>query len=238
MQTCDWQCLAVQDNDENRYAWADEDLVQANRKTFSFSRRQKFFESATGSFGRTANLFFLQVSFVFAGIEACTSWETCYPCEARGFDHRSVDKSGRSVGDLRSTSRKFWKKLDAASRFESFFSLSLERERSADETANWCRYTWASVFDRSQKFGESAARLDGLAKLSSRSNGVEGQIEPEIKRCGPIRVRCWSINASVTWDPRQNKKTNTILFILYSCSAKKIISGAWHTLASLVTRKW
>ena len=60
----------------------------------------KVFESATGSFGRTANLFFLKVSFVFAGIElfefeACTSWETCYPCrEARGSDHRSVGKSG------------------------------------------------------------------------------------------------------------------------------------------------
>ena len=31
------------------------------------------------SLRRTAKLFFLQVSFVFAGIEACTSWETCYP---------------------------------------------------------------------------------------------------------------------------------------------------------------
>ena len=29
---------------------------------------------------------------------------------------------------------------------------------------------------------------------------------------------------------------NTILFILYSCTAKKIISGACHTLASLLTR--
>ena len=36
---------------------------------------------------------------------------------------------------------------------------------------------------------DSAARLDGLAKLNSRSNGLEGQTEPEIKRCGPTRVR-------------------------------------------------
>ena len=28
---------------------------------------------------RLANLFFIQVSFVFAGIEVCTSWETCCP---------------------------------------------------------------------------------------------------------------------------------------------------------------
>ena len=34
-----------------------------------------------------------------------------------------------------------------------------------------------------------------------------------------------------------DKKTYTILFILYSCTAKKIISGAWHTLASLLTEK-
>ena len=97
------------------------------------------------------------------------------------------------------------KKLDAASRFESFFSLSLEGERSAGETAHRCTHTGASVFARRQKFCDSAARLDGLAKLSSRSNGLEGQIEPEIKRCGPTRVRNWCINASVTCDPRQNK---------------------------------
>ena len=45
------------------------------------------------------------------------------------------------------------------------------------------------VFDRRQKFCDSAARLDGLAKLNSRLNGLEGQTEPEIKRCGPTRVR-------------------------------------------------
>ena len=112
---------------------------------------------------------------------------------------------GRSVGDLRSTGRKVWKKLDAAGRFESFFSLSLERERSAGETAHWCTHTGVSMFDRRQKFCDSAARLDGLAKLSSRSNELEGQTEPEIKRCGPTGVRNWCINALVTCDPRQNK---------------------------------
>ena len=94
---------------------------------------------------------------------------------------RSVGISDRSVGDLRSTGRTVWKKLDAAGRFESFFSLSLERERSAGETAHRCTHTGASVFDRRQKFCDSAARLDGLAKLNSRSNGLEGQTEPEMK---------------------------------------------------------
>ena len=37
------------------------------------------------------------------------------------------------------------------------------------------------MFDRRQKFCDSAARLDGLAKLNSRSNGLEGQTEPEMK---------------------------------------------------------
>ena len=30
--------------------------------------------------------------------------------------------------------------------------------------------------------------------------------QAELKRCGPNRVRCWCINASVTCDPRQNKE--------------------------------
>ena len=127
----------------------------------------------------------------------------------RGFDHRSVGISDRSVGDLRLTGGKFWKKLEAASRIESFFSLSLEREWSADETANRSMYIGATVFDWRQKFCESAARLDGLGKLSARSNGVEGQIKPEIERHGPNRVRWWCINASVTCDSPQNKVYGT-----------------------------
>ena len=55
--------------------------------------------------------------------------------------------------------------------------------------AHRCRYTGASVFDRRQKFCKCTARLDELVKLSLRSNEVEGQIEPEIKRCGPTRIR-------------------------------------------------
>ena len=69
-------------------------------------------------------------------------------------------------------------------------SLPLEHERSAGHTAHRCRYTGASMFDRRQKLCKSAARLDRLAILNPRSNGVEGQIEAEIKRCGPTRVRC------------------------------------------------
>ena len=67
------------------------------------------------------------------------------------------------IGDCRCRWRRnLWKKLDAASRFESFFFLSLKRQRSAGKTA--CRYTYtgASVFNRRQKFCESATRLDGL----------------------------------------------------------------------------
>ena len=88
----------------------------------------------------------------------------------------------------------------------SFPFRSLECERSAGETAHRCRYTGASVFEWRQKFCEPAARLDGLVNLRWHSNGLEGQIEPEIKRHGPTRVWCWCINASVTCDPRQNKK--------------------------------
>ena len=36
--------------------------------------------------------------------------------------------------------------------------------------------------------------------------GGERQTEPELKRCGSTRVRCWCINTSVTCDPRQNKE--------------------------------
>ena len=47
--------------------------------------------------------------------------------------------------------------------------------------AHRCTHMGASVFDRRQKFCDSASRLDRLAKLSSRSNGLEGQTEPEMK---------------------------------------------------------
>ena len=124
---------------------------------------------------------------------------------APAFDHRSAKISDRSVGDLKSTGRMFWKKLDTASWFESFFSLLLKCERSTGEITHPCTYTGASVFDRHQMFCESAARLDGLVNPRWRSNKVEGQIEPEIKRHGPTRVRCWCINASVMCDPRQNE---------------------------------
>ena len=131
----------------------------------------------------------VNVCFVF---EACTLWETCYPPysivllftwhASRSVDVASIkDRSGyynRSVRDLRSTGRKFCKKLDAASWFESFFSLSLERQRSAGEMAQRWTYTGASVFDRCQKFCESAARLDGLANLRFGNRTTQ----PEIKR--------------------------------------------------------
>ena len=36
--------------------------------------------------------------------------------------------------------------------------------------------------------------------------GDDRQTDPEIKHCGPIRVCADAFHASVTWDPRQNKK--------------------------------
>ena len=50
--------------------------------------------------------------------------------------------------------------------------------------AHRCTYTSASVFDKHQKFCESAAHLDGLANLQIGDRTTE----PEIKRCGPTRV--------------------------------------------------
>ena len=101
-----------------------------------------------------------------------------------------------------------------ASRFERFFSLSLESERSGGETANRCRYTGASVFDRRQKFCESAARLDGLPKLSLCSNGVEGQIEPENKapwtHYGPVMIhKCISHVRPSSEETRGNANTES-----------------------------
>ena len=94
---------------------------------------------------------------------------------------RSVGISDRSVGDLRSTGRKVWKKLDAAGRFERFFSLSLERERSAGEMVRRCRYAAPSVLDRHQKFCESAARLDGYVEFKWRPNGERATDRARIK---------------------------------------------------------
>ena len=70
------------------------------------------------------------------------------------------------IGDYwRRSRRKLWKKLDSASRFESFFSFSLKHWRSAGKMVRQYACTGASVFDRRQKFCESAARLDGLLNL-------------------------------------------------------------------------
>ena len=70
------------------------------------------------------------------------------------------------IGDCQRRGRqKLWKQLDAASWFESFSSLSLQRQQSAGKTARRYMYTGASVFDRRQKFCGSAARLDRLVNL-------------------------------------------------------------------------
>ena len=58
--------------------------------------------------------------------------------------------------------RKLRKKLDAASRFEKASPFRSRASEVRGKTARRYTYTGASVFDRRQKFCESAARLDGL----------------------------------------------------------------------------
>ena len=208
---------------ENRYAWTDEGLV-AYGKAFSFSRHQKAkgLRVRRSSFRRTANLFLLQVSFVFASVRVVGNTLMIY----HGLlFHCSPGTSCKVCTWLRSQiSRYIWQiswrseidrmeVLKEARRCQSIQKLLFPVARAQGKcgwTAHRWRYTGASVFDRRQKFCKSAARLDRLAKLSPRSNGVEGQIEPKIKRCGPTGARCWCINASVTCDPCQNK--NSIYF--------------------------
>ena len=71
--------------------------------------------------------------------------------------------------------------------FESYFSLSLERQRSAGEMECRCgqAYTGASVFDRQQKFCKCTACSDGLAK---KRFWWHAPTELEIKRSGPTIV--------------------------------------------------
>ena len=206
VSTSTWSCFGT-----SNALFLPDQLVFA--RTWPLSR---LVFARTWPLSRSAQLCFICVCYIVPG-------RACEANDQRSAQRsvRSVGISDRSVGDLRSTGGKVCKKLDAAGRFESFFSLSLERERSAGEMAHRCTHTGASVFDRRQKFCDSASRLDGLAKLSSRSNGLEGQTEPEIKRCGPTRVRNWCINASVTCDPRQNK-------FYYQASQKKKRENSQH----------
>ena len=170
------------------------------------------------SFERTANLFFLQARV------SCLQALKRARCGNRAihhglFFHCSPGMSYEACKWLRSQiSRYIWqiscrseidrpKVLKEARCCQSIWKLLFPVARARAQCGQKGPSTqvhWVSVFDRHQKFYESAARLDGLAKLSSRLNGVEGQIEPEMKRCGHTRVRCWCINASVTCDPCQN----------------------------------
>ena len=116
----------------------------------------------------------------------------------------------------------------------SFFSFSLERERSAGEMAHRCRHTGASVFDRRQKICDSAARFDGLAKLSSRSNGLEGQIEPEIKRCGPTSSRC-ARSEKCGW--KLQSRCNQIECVLFdSNQSNRVPPNSWPWFSCLTSR--
>ena len=90
------------------------------------------------------------------------------------------DQSGRSVADSsRAESSARSETLRVGS--ESFFSLSLEHQRSAGEMARRCRYAPPSVLDRHQKFCKSAARLDGYVEFKWRSNGERATDRARIK---------------------------------------------------------
>ena len=76
---------------------------------------------------------------------------------------------------------KFSRKLDATSRFESFFSLSHKRQRSAGNIAHPYTYTGAPVFDRHQTFCESAARWTGWQTYVSAETGWKDKPSPKWK---------------------------------------------------------
>ena len=130
---------------------------------------------------------------------------SCKACRC-AFDQRSVGhQRERSVGKTDHTeSSPRGEPLRVGS--ERFFSLSLERQRSAGKMASFGRYAPAIRVGQTTKvlkirslFGRVCGIYDGTQMGNNR------QTEPELKRCGPTRVRRWCINASVTCDPRQNK---------------------------------
>ena len=86
----------------------------------------------------------------------------------------------------RRSRRKLCKKLDAAGRFESFFFLFARARAKCGR--NGPSMQTHGGHPCSTQFCKSAARLAGLAKLSSRSNGLEGQIEPELRQDPPLEA--------------------------------------------------
>ena len=119
------------DYNEKRYAWTDEGRVDLTEKRSHFRGAKRF--ASPPQMDELANLFFLQVSFVFAGIEfeACTMWETCYP--PLGFDQKSVwimrQISWRSEIDWPKVLKKGWT-LPVGSKASFLFRSSAREVRA------------------------------------------------------------------------------------------------------------
>ena len=121
---------------------------------------------------------------------------------ARAVDQRSLVRSVAESSRAESSQRS--KTLPVGS--ESFFSFSLELQQSASKMAGGGRYARAFVLDRRQKFGESAARSDGVVELTMAQKwGTTDKQNPNKSAVDPLGSGCWCINTSVTCDPRQNK---------------------------------
>ena len=110
---------------------------------------------------------------------------SCEGCTVRAVDQRSVRRScSWKSGNLA-------KVLKEARRCQLVLRASFPFRSSASEVqTKWpvgADTHWHPSFDRRQKFCESAARSDGLAKLTiALGNGDDRQTQPEIKRCGPL----------------------------------------------------
>ena len=81
--------------------------------------------------------------------------------------------------DIRSSHWKLLKKLDAASRSESFFSLSLERQQSAGKIAQRCTHTGAYVFYRRQKFASLQLVRNGWRTYDGEEMGRKDRSSPK-----------------------------------------------------------
>ena len=105
---------------------------------------------------------------------------------SRAVDERSVGRSVAESSRAESSQRSETKRVGS----ENFFSLSLERQRSAGKMDCRCRYTLPSVFDRHQHFFKIRSSFGLVLRIyDSVQMGRGRQTEPELKRRGPTRVR-------------------------------------------------
>ena len=167
---CQWKSLRV---DLTRVEW------RIYGRVFAFHSPFRFFTDSV-VWPRAQSLSFCPLS------------EDQSPCKRErrakrslGFDQRSVGISDRSVvrsKTVHAESSERSRMLRVGS--ERLFSLSLDRQRSEGKMARLYTYIGASVFRR-PKFCQSEARLDGLANRRFDDRTAN----PEMKRCGPTRVR-------------------------------------------------